>query len=114
MAIEAYDFGQILIDGKPYRSDVIIWPDHVDCPWWRAEGHRLVPADLPEVLASPPARLVIGTGFHGCMQVPDETLATLQAAGIQVDVAGTREAVAELNRLAGEGADVVGALHLTC
>lgn len=114
MTVEAYDFGQILIDGKPYRSDVVIWPDRVDCPWWRAEGHSLVPDDLPEVLASPPAQLIIGTGFYGRLQVPDETLATLQELGIQVRIAETRLAVAELNRLREDGADVVAALHLTC
>jgi hypothetical protein len=57
---------------------------------------------------------VIGTGFHGCMAVPEETLALLQAQGIEVRVSPTNEAVAELNRLAGEGVDVVGAFHLTC
>jgi hypothetical protein len=70
--------------------------------------------DLSEVLVAPPQVLVIGTGFHGCMAVPEETLALLQAQGIEVRVSPTNEAVAELNRLAGEGVDVVGAFHLTC
>lgn len=114
MTIDAYSFGEILIDGKPYASDVIIWPDHVMNPWWRAEGHKLTADDLTEVLAKPPRMLVIGTGYYGRMVVPPETLAALQARGIEAHVCNTTEAVAAFNRLAGEYADIVAALHLTC
>ncbi len=57
---------------------------------------------------------VIGTGYHGRMQVPDETLDALRIAGVDVRVAKTTEAVDELNRLQRECASVVAALHLTC
>jgi len=39
--IESYKFGEILIDGVTYTSDVIIYPDSVDFKWWRKEGHLL-------------------------------------------------------------------------
>jgi len=114
MTIDAYAFGEIRIDGKPYRSDVIIWPDHVTSPWWRARGHVLATGDLEEVLAAPPKMLVIGTGYHERMVVPPETLSALQKQGIELHVSGTREAVEEFNRLARECADIVAAFHLTC
>ena len=114
MTIDAYAFGEIRIDGKPYSSDVIIWPDHVKCPWWRGQGHVLAADDLVEVLAVPPRILVIGTGYYGRMAVPRETLSVLQAQGIELHVSPTREAVDEFNRLARECADVVAAFHLTC
>lgn len=50
MTVDGYSFGEISIDGKPYTKDVIIWPDHVKCPWWRAEGHNLTADDLSEIL----------------------------------------------------------------
>jgi hypothetical protein len=114
MAIDAYAFGEILIDGRPYTSDVIIWPDHVKCPWWRAQGHVLAADDLKVVLAAPPRILVIGTGYYGRMAVPKETLAALQAQGIEVHVGRTGEAVDEFRRLARTSADIVAAFHLTC
>ncbi len=114
MTIDAYAFGEIRIDGKPYSSDVIIWPDHVQCPWWRGQGHVLAPHDLEQLLAAPPRVLVIGTGYYGRMAVPPETLAALQAQGIELHVSRTPEAVAEFNRLARDCADVVAAFHLTC
>ncbi|RLI30667.1 hypothetical protein DRO48_02760, partial [Candidatus Bathyarchaeota archaeon] len=44
--IEAYGFGYIVVDGKRYTSDVIIFPDRVMDGWWRKEGHRLYVDDL--------------------------------------------------------------------
>jgi hypothetical protein len=41
--IESYRFGEIVIDGRRYSNDVIIYPDRVDGKWWREEGHSLVP-----------------------------------------------------------------------
>lgn len=114
MTIDAYAFGEIRIDGTPYRSDVIIWPDRVKCPWWRGQGHVLAADDLAEVLAAPPRLLVIGTGYYGRMAVPRETLAALQAQGVEVHVGRSSEAVEAFNRLARECADVVAAFHLTC
>ncbi|HFD81637.1 MAG TPA: hypothetical protein ENK05_14790 [Gammaproteobacteria bacterium] len=112
--IDSYSFGKIEIDGNPYTSDVIIWPDHVKSPWWRAKGHVLAVDDLTDVLARPPHDLVIGTGYFGRMKVPEETKAALQSRGIRLHVHRTTEAVEEFNRLARESADVVAAFHLTC
>jgi len=114
MTIEDYAFGRIRIDGREYTDDVIIYPDHVHSPWWRAKGHELATADLDDILAAPPKVLVIGTGYYGRMKVPEETLAALQGRGIEVHVLPTCEAVAAFNRLAGESAAVAAALHLTC
>jgi hypothetical protein len=32
--IESYHFGEIVIDGRRYSSDVIIYPDRVEGQWW--------------------------------------------------------------------------------
>jgi hypothetical protein len=114
MRIDSYAFGEIRIDGEPYRSDVIVWPHQVTCPWWRRQGHVLARHDLEEVLTAAPQVLLIGTGYYGRMTVPNETLAAVRAKGIEVHVSRSREAVAEFNRLAGHCANVVAALHLTC
>lgn len=33
MKIDHYSFGKIIINGKTYPSDVIIYPDSVDSSW---------------------------------------------------------------------------------
>lgn len=114
MTIDAYSFGRIRIDGKDYASDVLVFAGRVRDHWWRREGHSLCMEDLAEVLADPPALLVVGTGYYGRMRVPEETLAALRGLGVEVKACSTGDAVAELNRLQREAARVVGALHLTC
>ena len=114
MQIDHYSFGRIGIEGHSYDADVIVFPDHVQERWWRREGHRLTQEDLKTVLADKPQILIIGTGYYGRMQVPDETLDALRIAGVEVRVARTSDAVDELNRLQRECASIVAALHLTC
>jgi len=114
MRIDDYHFGHIDIAGRHYDADVIIFPNHVEENWWRKEGHCLSQKDLESVFAEQPEKLVIGTGYYGRMDVPQETIDSLRAAGVEVFTANTREAVEAFNRLQREGAVVAAALHLTC
>jgi hypothetical protein len=57
---------------------------------------------------------VVGTGYDGRMQVPEETLHGLRRAGINVRVADMGAAVEVFNRLQQTCARSVAALHLTC
>jgi hypothetical protein len=108
-----YDFGIITIDGRTYRSDVIVLPDRVIPDWWRKSGHSLVLEDLGEVVADPPATLIIGTGAYGDMSVPADTRGALEDLGIEVIVQPTAEAVDTYNRLAPRRRVAAG-FHLTC
>jgi len=112
--IDEYSFGRIVIDGKTYRQDVIVYPDRVKPNWWRREGHSLCLEDLEEVLRDPPEVLVIGTGYVGLMRVPREVREKLEEMGIQVVVEKTGKAYRTFNKLLSEGRRVVAALHLTC
>ncbi|MEW6419718.1 MAG: MTH938/NDUFAF3 family protein [Nitrospirota bacterium] len=113
MKIEHYSFGRIIIDGKTYTSDVIIYPGSVDSSWWRKEGHNLNIADLTNVINAKPEVLVVGTGSSGLMKVPKETISYLESKGIMVHVALTEKAVELFNKLQKDKI-VIAALHLTC
>ena len=114
MPIDAYAFGSMTVDGKTYRKDLVLLPGAVRADWWRQEGHSLSPADLGEVFAARPEVLVVGTGAFGAMDVPDETQAALEAAGIALVAEKTAEAVGRYNDLVAAGRRVAGAFHLTC
>lgn len=114
MKITGYEFGRIVVEGTPYTSDIVITPSGVKDGWWRREGHSLDREDLTEVIAADPEVVVIGTGYHGRMVVPEETRRYLEARGVRVLAARTGEAVAAFHRLQQECARVVAALHLTC
>jgi len=111
--IERYAFGSVTIDGQPYSADVIILPDRIVADWWREAGHSLAVADLGAVLEARPDVLVVGTGAHGLMAVPDATRDALAAAGIELIAERTGAACQTYNRLCRERR-TVAALHLTC
>jgi hypothetical protein len=114
MTIEHYEFGSITVDGRTYRSDVIVWPEGVDDSWWRVEGHALCREDLEPAFAHGPQVLVIGTGAHGLMRVPQEMVRYMAGRCDEVHVERTAKAVVLYNDLAGGERRVVAALHLTC
>jgi hypothetical protein len=114
MKIDQYAFGKIVIEGRTYTSDVIIYPEKVDPSWWRKEGHRLQPVDLENIFREKPDLFIIGTGKLGAMEVPEETLAFLRSQGIDVRVARTGNAVDIFNSSQGKNKKIVAALHLTC
>jgi len=113
MKIEHYSFGRIIINGKTYTSDVIIYPERVDASWWRKEGHNLHIVDLKDVINAKPDVLVVGTGSSGLMKVPKETLSHLESKGIEVHVFLTAKAVELFNKLQ-SNKKVIAAFHLTC
>ena len=111
--IKSYRFGEIIIDGRSYRKDLIIKPDGVIPNWWRGEGHQLAVEDLAELVDAPPEILVIGTGMSGLMHVPLDVLTALAARGIEVIVEGSDEAWRTYNALRLEKR-IALAIHLTC
>ncbi len=111
--IDTYRFGRITIDGKTYRSDVLVYPGRVDEGWWRRDGHHLYPDDLDQVLRARPDTLVVGTGYFGRMQIDPAVEEAMKGKGIAVIACRTKEACAEYNRLQ-SCRNVIAALHLTC
>lgn len=114
MNITSYRFGKIDVDGRTYTSDLIITPERVVEGWWRREGHSVTVADLADAVAAKPDILVVGTGYLGRMAVLEEARRYLEAQGIQLRQARTREAVQDFNQLQKASARVVAAFHLTC
>lgn len=113
MHIDDYSFGRIVIDGKTYTSDLIVYPDSINSSWWRKEGHYLQEEDLTDIMAAHPDVLVIGTGHSGVMQVPKKTLEFVKSKGSEVVAKKTGEAVRFFNEHQKSG-KIVGAFHLTC
>ncbi|MBL7073958.1 Mth938-like domain-containing protein [candidate division KSB1 bacterium] len=113
MKIESYNFGSIVINGRHYSNDVIIFPDRVEANWWRRSGHELCLQDLEEVLKENPDTLVVGTGASGLMKILPETKTHLESKGIILIIKNTEEACRTFNQI-GDSGRVIAALHLTC
>ena len=111
--IDSYRFGQIVVNGKTYTSDVIIFPDRVNDNWRRKTSHQLHLDELSEAIAEKPEVLVVGTGASGLMGVLPEVEQRLEAQGIELIAEPTGEACNLYNQLC-QSQRVVAALHLTC
>ena len=111
--VDSYQFGLIVVNGKKYTSDVIIFPDRVKENWWRKSGHQLCLEDIAEVIAENPEVLIVGTGASGLMKVLPEVQRAAQAQGIKLVAEPTSEACNTYNQLC-PSQRVVAALHLTC
>jgi hypothetical protein len=110
--LERYEFGQVVVDGRPETRDLIVLPHRVVRGWWRAEGHSLDLSDLAPVLDELPERLIVGCGASMRMRPTAVLLAHLQGEGIAVELLPTAQAVRRYAEL--DPARTAAALHLTC
>ena len=112
--IDSFGFGKLVIDGKTYTSDLIIYPDgRITDGWWRESGHRLAREDISDLILFKPNIIIAGTGINGCM-LPDKNLVKqLNEKGITFMADKNENAIAHYNRLA-EKQTVGACFHLTC
>ncbi|MFZ5451304.1 MAG: Mth938-like domain-containing protein [Thermodesulfobacteriota bacterium] len=113
MHIDSYDFGRIVIDGRTFTQDLLIWPGHIKSDWWRGEAHLLQIPDVFESLAADIQVLVVGSGQPGRLEVDPALAAYLREKGIDLVVKPTREACVVINQMP-ETRRWAAALHLTC
>ncbi len=111
--IDSYRFGLIVVNGKNYTSDVIIFRDKIKDNWWRKTGHELCLEDIAEVMIETPEVLIVGTGASGLMKVLPEVEQMAQAQRIKLIVEPTDTACNTYNRLS-HSQRIAAALHLTC
>ena len=112
MKVDTYSFGKVVIEGRTFTRDVIVFPDRVVEDWWRKSGHSLCAGDLSEILEYSPDVLIIGKGAMGLMKVPKETAVYLADNGIELIARKSKEACKLFNDM--QGRRVALGLHLTC
>lgn len=113
MNIESYSFGKMVIDGKTYTQDLIVYPGRIEGGWWRKEGHSVCVDDIKEILKEKPEVLVVGKGDPGMMNVTIEAQKALSAAKITLIEEPTEKAIKTYNELS-KTSRICGAFHLTC
>ncbi len=114
MVIDSFAFGNIVIDGRCYASDLIIYPDgKIVDGWWRSSGHLLTENDIEELIAASPEIIVVGTGTSGMMRLASGLEQSLSKKGIGMVAAPCREALVCFNELS-PSRKVGAGFHLTC
>ncbi len=114
MKIDGCSFGSIVIDGKKYSSDLIIYNDgRVVDSWWRKKGHILSAADIVELVESKPEVIVAGTGINGLMHPEDGLSDFLSQKGIKFLYGPNQKAIKMFNENVLRS-KAGGCFHLTC
>ena len=112
--INSCSFGFMVIDGRNYNSDLIIYPDgRIVDSWHRKKGHRLSTDDIRELIETDPDVIIAGTGTSGLVVPEKELKKLLSEKGIQFIHAPNQEAIELYNDFSLKKR--VGAcFHLTC
>lgn len=112
--IDDYSFGSMIINGKGFNKDLIIYPDgRVQESWWRKNGHSLCRGDIQELVDLKPDIIIVGTGSPGLMKPDKELERFLNDNTIELKALPTKDASLLYNDLYKEKR--VGAcFHLTC
>jgi len=114
MVIESYTFGNIVIDGKRYTSDLIIYPDgKIVDGWWRQSGHLMTVDDIAGLIAAGPEVIVVGTGASGRMEPAPAIDTFLADKGIRLVAAPCSQALKHFNKLS-QSHKTGACFHLTC
>ena len=95
--IDSYQFGLVVVDGKKYMWDVIIFPDIVRDNWGRKTGHQLCLEDITGVITDNPEVLVVGTGASGLVEVLPDVQQAAQSRRIKLIVETTDKACRTYN-----------------
>ena len=111
--VNDYSFGRIVVDGKEYSNDIILfWNGRVE-KWWRKEGHHVYVEDIKPILDAKPDVVVFGTGKYGVMKVGSDVKRALEEKNIEVIEMISEKAAEKFNELVGKKRAVL-AIHLTC
>lgn len=111
--IDVCRYEELIINHESYYDDLMILLDGTLEPWPRKEEHTLCEADLQVLVEAKPKVIIIGTGWHQKLTVPNELRDSLKTKyEIDLIACHTSSAVGLLNHRFGDG--VVAAFHLSC
>jgi hypothetical protein len=116
--VEKFNFGSIVIEGKKYGYDVLMFPDgsvkRRKGGFWKFGSHAIKKAEIEELLKAGPQVVVIGTGTRSKAKLASDAELMPKEAKIELLALPSREAVEKLNLLAQEGKRVSALVHITC
>lgn len=116
--IDSFQFGSIVIDGRKYGHDILIFPDGVvrerEGGFWKFGSHVIRKAEVEELIRAKPELLIVGTGTSGRARVESELKASAAEANVELLITSSSEAINRLNQLIDEGKRAAALIHITC
>jgi uncharacterized protein len=107
--VQGYEPGRILIDGRSYRSGLILTPERIVDGWGPVDPAQLSQDDVAELVELAPQVIVIGTGQRQVFPAP-AVYAGAVRRGVGVEIMDTGAACRTYNILMAEGRRIVAGL----
>ena len=116
--IDKFSFGCIVIDGKKYSRDVLIFADGTVRK--RKGGllmfgsHNIKKEEIEKLAMDIPQAIIIGTGTNNKASVATNTQNWAEERHLNLIIEPSHEAVVRLNKLTEQGKKVAALIHITC
>ncbi|NWF77371.1 MAG: hypothetical protein HXY36_02055 [Chloroflexi bacterium] len=115
--IDELTFGSIVVEGKKYRRDILIFADGTvkkrKGSLLMFSSHEIKRQELEELSQGQPETIIIGTGTDSAAHIAPEAENWAKANNMNLLVQASHDAVAKLNELA-EQKKVAALIHITC
>ncbi|MDY6892254.1 MAG: MTH938/NDUFAF3 family protein [Chloroflexota bacterium] len=116
--VESLSFGSIVVGGKKYRRDLLLFPDGTvkqrKGGFWIFGSHDINKDEVDELVRAGADEIVIGIGTSSGAKVSDDAKAHVEQAQRQLYILPSHEAFPEFNRLSDLGKKVAALIHITC
>ncbi len=115
--IDELTFGSIIVEGKKYRRDVLIFADGTvkkrKGGFLMFGSHKIKKQELEELSQGQPETIIVGTGTNSAAHIAPEAESWAKGKNLSLLVQPSHDAVAVVNEL-GEQKKVAALIHITC
>jgi hypothetical protein len=116
--IDELILGSIVVEGKKYRRDVLIFADGTvkkrKGGFLMFGSHRIKKQELEELSQGQPEVIIVGTGTNGAAHMAPEAERWAKGKNLSLLAQPSYGAVARLNELAEQKKKVAALTHITC
>ncbi len=116
--VDELSFGSLVIDGKKYSQDVLIFTDATvkkrKGGFLMFGSHNIKIGELEELAQGEPETIIIGTGTNAKASLATEAESWVKEKNLSLIVQPSYEAAASLNELTEQGKKVAALIHITC
>ena len=113
--IDATSFGELVVNGKTYYSDMIVWWDgKVE---YREKSHQLDMSEFVKLLRKRPEAVVVGKGQSapkGTLKILPEVLQAAEDQGVEIFAETSSKAIEMFNAFVADKKKVIAVIHVTC
>ena len=116
--IDELTFGSIIVEGKKYRRDILIFADGTvkkrKGGFFMFGSHKIKKQELEELSQGQPETIIVGTGTNGAANIAPDAQSWAKGKDPSLLVQPSYDAVASLNELIEQKKKVAALIHITC